>query len=178
MKKKILIITERRADYSRFKPILKKLKNDKLFQYFIIVTGLHLIKEHGLTIKEIENDKFKIFYKFKNFTSKKTDDASSMILAIGETFSKLSKIIKKIRPDIVLSGFDIGANFALTVAGAHFNIPVVHIQGGEVTGSIDESLRHAMSKFSNYHLVANLDAKKRLIKMGEEKNSIFILNFN
>jgi UDP-hydrolysing UDP-N-acetyl-D-glucosamine 2-epimerase len=175
VKKKILIITERRADYSRFKPILKKLKNDKLFQYFIIVTGLHLIKEHGLTIKEIENDKFKIFCKFKNFTSKKTDDASNMILAMGETFSKLSKIIKKIRPDIVLTGFDIGANFALTVTGAHFNIPVVHIQGGEVTGSIDESLRHAMSKFSNYHLVANLDAKKRLIKMGEEKNSIFIV---
>lgn len=174
MKKKILIITERRADYSRFKPILKKLKNSKFFQYFIIVTGLHLIKEHGSTIKEIKNDNFKIFYKFKNF-NKKIDDPSSMILAMGETFIRLAKIVKKIKPNIILSGFDIGANFALTVTGAHFNIPVAHIQGGEVTGSIDESLRHAMSKFSNYHLVANQDAKNRLIKMGEINKNIFIV---
>ena len=174
-KRKILIVTERRADYSRFKPILKQLKNNNFFEYFIVVTGIHLIKEHGLTIKEIQKDNFKIFFKFKNFKNNKTDDASNMVFAMGQTFLKLAKIIKKIKPDLILSGFDIGANFALTVAGAHFNIPVAHIQGGEVTGSIDESLRHAMSKFSNYHLVANLDAKKRLIKMGEQANSIFVV---
>ena len=98
-----------------------------------------------------------------------------MVVAIGNVLKKISLIIKKSKPDIILTGFDIGANFALTVAGAHLNIPVAHIQGGEVTGSIDESLRHSMSKFSNYHLVANLDAKKRLIKMGEHKNKIFIV---
>jgi UDP-hydrolysing UDP-N-acetyl-D-glucosamine 2-epimerase len=174
-KRKILIVTERRADYSRFKPILEKLKNNNFFEYFIVVTGTHLIKEHGLTIKQIQKDNFKIFFKFKNFKNNKTDDASNMVFAMGQTFLKLAKIIKKIKPDLILSGFDIGANFALTVAGAHFNIPVAHIQGGEVTGSIDESLRHAMSKFSNYHLVANLDAKKRLVKMGEQANSIFVV---
>jgi UDP-hydrolysing UDP-N-acetyl-D-glucosamine 2-epimerase len=174
-KRKILIVTERRADYSRFKPILKKLKNNNFFEYFIIVTGTHLIKQHGLTIKQIQKDNFKIFFKFKNFKNNKTDDASNMVYAMGQTFLNIAKIIKKIKPDMILSGFDIGANFALTVAGAHFNIPVAHIQGGEVTGSIDESLRHAMSKFSNYHLVANLDAKKRLIKMGERANSIFVV---
>jgi UDP-hydrolysing UDP-N-acetyl-D-glucosamine 2-epimerase len=63
----------------------------------------------------------------------------------------------------------------LTIAGAHLNIPVVHIQGGEVTGSIDESLRHSMSKFSNYHLVANADAKKRLVKMGELEKNIYVV---
>jgi UDP-hydrolysing UDP-N-acetyl-D-glucosamine 2-epimerase len=96
-----------------------------------------------------------------------------MILALGKIFIKISEIIKKSKPDIILSGFDIGANFALTVAGAHLNIPVAHIQGGEVTGSIDESLRHSMSKFSNYHLVGNNDAKQRLIRMGERKVDIF-----
>lgn len=172
-KRKILIITERRADYSRFKPILKKLQKDKSFEYFILVTGLHLVKQHGSTIKEIRKDKFKIFYKFKNFKNVNLDKAENMVLALGKTFSELAKKIKVIKPDIILSGFDIGANFCLTVAGAHFNIPVVHIQGGEVTGSIDESLRHSMSKFANYHLVANDDAKKRLIKMGEESSKIF-----
>ena len=82
----------------------------------------------------------------------------------------LSDWTKKNKPNIFI---DIGANFALTVSGAHLNIPIAHIQGGEVTGSIDESLRHAMSKFSNYHLVANNDAKKRLIKMGERRENIF-----
>ena len=89
-----------------------------------------------------------------------------MTRAMGKIFFELSNYVEKERPDIILSGFDIGANFVLTVSGAHLNIPIAHIQGGEVTGSIDESLRHAMSKFSNYHLVANKDAKNRLIKNG------------
>jgi UDP-hydrolysing UDP-N-acetyl-D-glucosamine 2-epimerase len=174
LKRKILIITERRADYSRFKPIINLIKKSKRLSYELIVTGSHLLKKHGFTIKEIKKDNIKIHYQIKSFIEKKNiNDGESMILALGKIFIEISKIIKKAKPDIILSGFDIGANFALTVAGAHLNIPVAHIQGGEVTGSIDESLRHAMSKFSNYHLVANNDAKKRLIKMGERRENIF-----
>lgn len=172
-KKKIFVLTERRADYSRFKPILKLIKKDRNLDYCLVVTGLHLIKSHGYTINEIKKDRFKIKYKFKNFIEKKIDDQKNMIFAISETLKKITNILQKEKPDLVLSGFDIGANFALTVASAHMNIPIAHIQGGERTGSIDESLRHAMSKFSNYHLVANQDAKKRLIKMGEKKNNVF-----
>lgn len=175
-KRKILIITERRADYSRFKPILNIMNQSKNLEYELIVTGSHLLKKHGYTINEIKKDNFKINYKIKNFSNKqKFNDGESMILGIGKILISISKIIKKSNPDIILSGFDIGGNFALTIAGAHLNIPVVHIQGGEVTGSIDESLRHAMSKFSNYHLVANSDAKKRLIKMGELKKNIYVV---
>ncbi len=172
-KKKILLITERRADYSRFKPILSLIKKNKKLDYFLVVTGLHLLKSHGYTINEIKKDKFKVFTKIKNFPEISKDDGETMVNGMGKIFIKISKIIKKVKPDIILTGFDIGANFALTVSGAHFNIPVVHIQGGEVTGSIDESLRHAMSKFANFHLVANEDAKKRLIRMGENKRYIF-----
>jgi UDP-hydrolysing UDP-N-acetyl-D-glucosamine 2-epimerase len=174
-KRKILLITERRADYSRFKPILKLINKSKYLRYILVVTGTHLLKNHGKTINEIKKDKFRIDYKIKSFSSSKADDGESMVVVIGNVLKKISLVIKKSRPDIILTGFDIGANFALTVAGAHLNIPVAHIQGGEVTGSIDESIRHSMSKFSNYHLVANLDAKKRLIRMGEQKNKIFIV---
>jgi len=174
-KRKILLITERRADYSRFKTILKLINNSKYLDYVLVVTGTHLLKNHGLTIDEIKKDKFRIDYIIRSFSSTKVDDGESMVVAIGNVLKKICLIIKKSKPHIILTGFDIGANFALTVAGAHLNIPVVHIQGGEVTGSIDESLRHSMSKFSNYHLVANLDAKKRLIKMGEQKKNIFIV---
>ena len=175
-KKKILIITERRADYSRFKPVLNLIKKDKKLEYKLVVTGLHLLKSHGYTINEIKKDKFKISKKIKNFTKKENImTGAGMTRAMGKIFFELSNYVEKERPDIILSGFDIGANFVLTVIGAHLNIPIAHIQGGEVTGSIDESLRHAMSKFSNYHLVANKDAKNRLIKMGEIKKDIFIV---
>ena len=171
---KILIITERRADYSRFKPILKIIKKNKQFDYVLVATGSHLLKKHGRTIDEIKKDRFKVIYKIKSFSDKnKIDDGENMVLGIGKVLMQISKIIKKEKPNLILSGFDIGANLALTIAGAHLNIPVAHIQGGEVTGSIDESIRHAMSKFSNYHFVANSDAKTRLVKMGEIKKNIF-----
>jgi GDP/UDP-N,N'-diacetylbacillosamine 2-epimerase (hydrolysing) len=175
-KRKILIITERRADYSRFKPILDVIKKSKDLEYELIVTGSHLLKKHGYTINEIKKDNFKIHYQIKNFSNTlKINGGESMIVGIGKILISISKIIKKSKPHVILTGFDIGGNFALTIAGAHLNIPVVHIQGGEVTGSIDESLRHSMSKFSNYHLVANADAKKRLVKMGELEKNIYVV---
>ena len=175
MKKNILIVTERRADFSRFKPILKLIGKDKKLDYKLIVTGLHLIKKYGYTIREIKKENFKIFSKFKMFDENyfKNNDGSEMAKAIGVAFIELSKLIKKAKPDLILSGFDIGANFAISVAGAHMNIPVAHIQGGEVSGTIDESLRHAMSKFSNFHFTANNETKKRLIKLGEVPKNIF-----
>ncbi len=172
---KVTVITERRADYSRFKPILNFLKKDKKFKYQLIVTGLHLLKEHGNTINEIKNDGFKIFKKINMFEKNYRGDGASMVFAMGNVMQSLSKILRTSKPDIILSGFDIGANFSIVVAGAHLNIPVAHIQGGELSGSIDESLRHAMSKFSNYHFVSNVDAKKRLIKMGEMSKNIYVV---
>jgi len=175
MKKSILIITERRADFSRFKPILKLIKKDKKLDYKLIVTGLHLVKKYGYTISEIKKENFKIFSKFKIFDKNyfQKNDGSEMAKAIGVAFIRLPNLIKKSKPDLILSGFDIAANFAVSVVGAHMNIPVAHIQGGEVSGTIDESLRHAMTKFSNFHFTANNETKKRLIKLGEIPKNIF-----
>ena len=176
-KKKILIVTERRADFSRFKPVLDKIKKDKNFKYILVVTGIHLLKKYGYSFKEIEKTGLKITKKFPMYTnvSIKEDDGASMVTAFGKAIIELSKILKKTKPDIILSGFDIAANFAVTVVGAHMNIPVAHIQGGEVSGTIDESIRHAMSKFAHYHLVSNKDASKRLINMGDQKSNVYIV---
>ena len=173
--KKILIITERRADFSRFKPIIKLIQKDKKLDYQLIVTGLHLVKKYGYTINEINKDKFKIFSKFKMFDNKYfiKNDGAEMVRAIGKVFLNISHLLKKAKPDLILSGFDIAANFAISVAGAHMNIPVAHIQGGEVSGTIDESIRHATSKFSNFHFTANKETKTRLIKLGEIPKNIF-----
>tara|TARA_B100000780_G_C21118165_1_gene452624 strand:- start:503 stop:1642 length:1140 start_codon:yes stop_codon:yes gene_type:complete len=173
--KKILIITERRADFSRFKPIIKLIQKDKKLDYQLIVTGLHLVKKYGYTINEINKDKFKIFSKFKMFDNEYfiKNDGAEMVRAIGKVFLNISHLLKKSKPDLILSGFDIAANFAISVAGAHMNIPVAHIQGGEVSGTIDESIRHATSKFSNFHFTANKETKNRLIKLGEIPKNIF-----
>jgi GDP/UDP-N,N'-diacetylbacillosamine 2-epimerase (hydrolysing) len=172
---KIFIVTERRADFSRFKPIIKLIKKENKINYQLVVTGLHLVKKYGYTINEIKKDKIKIHNKFVMFNKKYFyhNDGAAMSDAMGIAFRNLSKILKKSKPDLILSGFDIAANFALTVCGAHMNIPVAHIQGGEVSGTIDESIRHGMSKFSNIHFTANKETKNRLIKMGEIKKNIF-----
>lgn len=174
-KRKIFIVTERRADFSRFKPILELIKKDKKLDYILVVTGSHLLRRHGYTINEIKKSKFKIYKKFNMFDKdyNSNDKGSGMSKALGVAVVKITKILEKAKPDLILSGFDIAANFAVTIAGAHMNIPVAHVQGGEVSGNIDESLRHAMSKFSHYHFTANSDSKNRLIKMGELKNNIF-----
>ena len=169
----MLVITERRADYSKFKPVLKEIKKSSKLEYFLIVTGSHLLKEHGFTINEIRNDGFKISSKFNMYSRRKPDSGSEMAKATGKTIIHLSKLIEKVKPDIILAGFDIGANLAAALVGAHMNIIVAHIEGGEVTGTIDESIRHATSKFSHIHFTTNSEATKRLIKMGEDSRYVF-----
>lgn len=170
--RKVFLITERRADYSRFQPILDLIKIDNELDYDLVVTGMHLKEEHGLTINEIINDGFKIFSKFEMFLEHE-DSGGAMVRSFAEALKNVTYALEASKPDIILSGFDIAANFAVAVAGAHMNIPVAHIQGGEVTGTIDESIRHAMSKFSHYHFAANEDARQRLIKMGEVAENVF-----
>jgi GDP/UDP-N,N'-diacetylbacillosamine 2-epimerase (hydrolysing) len=175
-KRKIFIVSERRADYSRFKPILREMKKDLELDFDLVITGTHLLKKYGLTINEIKKDGFKIFSTFEMFDENDTNDTGSkMTRSLGTVLKGITYEIENSKPDIILSGFDIAANLAATIAGAHMNIPIAHIQGGEISGTIDESIRHAMSKFAHYHFVANKDARERLIKMGEIPERIFIV---
>jgi len=173
LKKKILIVTERRADYSKFRPVLQEIKKSPKLDYFLVVTGSHLLKEHGYTINEIKKDGFKISSKFEMYPKNRMDTGSEMVAGLGKAIIELSKIIEKLNPDIVLSGFDIGANLAAAIVGSHLNKIVAHMEGGEITGTIDESIRHATTKFSHIHFTTNNQASQRLIKLGENPNHIF-----
>jgi len=173
--KKVFIVVERRADYSRYKPIMEKLKSDSNFKIYLVVTGIALLDIHGNDVDYIENDGFQISAKIPMFINKNIDNGAEMVRAMSRVMFSLVDELEKAKPDLVLSGFDIGANLAVTIAASHMNIPVFHIQGGEVTGSIDESIRHAMSKFSHVHLPATDDAKNRLIRMGEDPKNIFVV---
>ena len=175
MKRKILLVTERRADYSKFKPILTEIKKSKHLDYYLIVTGTHLLKSHGYTINEIRRDGFKITSTFQMHKKTKKDTGAEMVKTFGRAVINLSKEIEKIKPDIILSGFDIGASLAAAIAGAHMNIIVAHVEGGDVTGTIDESIRHATTKFSHIHFTSNELARRRVIKMGEKPEHVFVV---
>ena len=173
--RKILVVIERRADYSRYRPILQLLRADPSFQLHLVVTGINLLPGHGGDIEKIRADGFTVNDTIDMFHAQSPDSGAEMVRGVARVMGGLVDILEKVKPDLVLTGFDIGANFAATVAAAHMNIPVAHIQGGEVTGSIDESLRHAMSKFAHLHFPATDDAKRRLIAMGENPEHIFVV---
>jgi len=170
---KILTLVERRADYSRMKPILKELYKDPFFDVYLVVTGVCLLDVHGKDIDYIKADGFLINAEVSMFDQEGINTNASMVRALAKVLDGVTTEIENFKPDLVLTGFDIGANLATTIAAAHMNIPVAHIQGGEVTGTIDESIRHAMSKFAHIHFPATKDAKNRLIRLGENPNYIF-----
>jgi len=174
-KRKVFIVIERRADYSRYRPILQKMKEDPFFDIYLVVTGICLLDIHGKDVNYIKDDGFEINAQLKMFNADRPDTGGEMVRSMARVMSSLVDELEKAQPDIVLSGFDIGANMAVTIAAAHMNIPVAHIQGGEVTGSIDESIRHAMSKFAHIHFPATELSKNRLIRMGEDPNNIFVV---
>ena len=173
--RKVFIVIERRADYSRYRPILQKLQADPFFKIHLVVTGICLLETHGKDINYIRDDGFTINAEIRMFDKKGEDTGAEMVRSMGRVLIGLVNELEKAKPDVVLSGFDIGGNLAVTIAAAHMNIPVAHIQGGEVTGSIDESIRHAMTKFAHIHFPATEVSKNRLIRMGEHPDSIFVV---
>ncbi len=168
---KIFCVTGTRADYPRVKPVLKLLNNDKLFDLNIIVTGQHLERKFGYTIDEIIKDKFKIIGKVKIFNN--DDSIFGMNKALSKCFVGISKIIQRNKPDLLLLTVDRIETLGAALAGTTSNIPIAHIQGGEVTGTLDETIRHCVTKMSHIHFPANEDAKKRIIKMGESKSNVY-----
>ena len=173
--RKVFIVVERRADYSRYKPILERLKADPFFEIYLVVTGICLLDIHGKDINYIKEDGFSINAELKMFIEERPDTGGEMVRSMARVMTALVDELERAKPDLVLSGFDIGANLTVTIAAAHMNIPVAHIQGGEVTGSIDESIRHAMSKFAHIHFPATELSKKRLIRMGEDPDNIYVV---
>lgn len=168
-KKRILFITGTRADYGKIKSLMKILDKDSNFEVFIFATGMHMLSTYGFTYKEIEKDGFLFIYPFIN-----QSHDTSMDVALANTINGLSFYVDETNPDAIVVHGDRLEALAGAIIGAFNNIRVLHIEGGEVSGTIDESIRHAITKFSHFHFVANEEAKKRIIQLGEPKKNIFI----
>lgn len=174
-KRKILFITERRADYSRLKPIMRLVRQSKKLELQLVVTGSHLLRGFGETKKVIERDGFSLDAVVPMLNERDRDDGTSMVKGMGRALIALADLLPKLRPDIVFCGFDLGAHLAAAIAAMHLNIHVAHIQGGEVSGTIDEVLRHATTKFAHLHFTATPASRKRIIKLGEDPKFVFLV---
>lgn len=171
MKRKITYITGTRADYGRMIPTLRMLKNDSNFELTILATGMHLSQDFGYTVENIEND-FGVVKKVDMMLA--SDTNAAMVKSLGIGIVGITQVLEEIQPDIILLLGDRGEMLAGAIAGAHLNIPVAHIGGGQTTGgsTIDESIRHAITKFSHIHFVATKSHAKRLCLMGEEPENV------
>ena len=170
MKKRILFVTSTRADYGKLKSIILRIQDDKKFVSKVFVTGMHNMKLYGSTVGELIYDKIKGIYFHKN-----QNKFSKMDEILINTIRGFSPILKKFKPDLVVIHGDRIEPLACALSSLLNNFLVAHIEGGEVSGTVDEMLRHAISKISQIHLVSNEIAKKRLIQMGENKKNIFIV---
>jgi UDP-N-acetylglucosamine 2-epimerase (hydrolysing) len=168
--KKILFLTGTRADFGKIKSLIQTLEIQQDFEVFVFVTGMHLQELYGYTLIEIKRCNFKNVFTFENHTHETTMD-----LTLAKTIEGLSGYCKTINPDMIVVHGDRVETLAGAIVGSLNNILVAHIEGGEVSGTVDELIRHSVSKLSHVHFVSNVEAKKRLLQMGEIHESIFMI---
>ena len=170
MSKTIVFLSGTRADFGKLKSLIKISSKSDDFKVHIFATGMHLQEEYGYTVNEIEKSGFKNIHKFPNHTKESTMD-----LTLAKTIEGLSSFVKEVQADMLLVHGDRVEALAGAIVGSLNNILVGHIEGGEVSGTIDELIRHSISKLSHIHFVANEEAKQRLLQMGELESQIFVI---
>jgi UDP-N-acetylglucosamine 2-epimerase (hydrolysing) len=166
--KKIVFLTGTRADFGKIKPLLVQLEQHSDFELHVFVTGMHLQELYGYTLIEIQRCLFTNIHTFENHTHESTMD-----LSLAKTIEGFSAYCKELQPDLIVVHGDRVETLAGAIVGALNNFLVAHIEGGELSGTIDELIRHSVSKLSHLHFVSNAEAAKRLLQMGEEPSSIF-----
>jgi UDP-hydrolysing UDP-N-acetyl-D-glucosamine 2-epimerase len=170
--KKIGVVITSRASYARVKTVLKAIKERPDLELFLVGGASLLLYKYGNAAEIIERDGFKINEKV--YMIIEGENPATMAKSVGVGIMELATIFDNNKPDIVISIADRFETICTAIAASYLNIPVAHIQGGELSGSIDEKVRHAVTKFSSLHFVSNEFAAKRVRSMGEPGETIFI----
>lgn len=168
---KIIGISGTRADYGIYRPLLFELHRDPVFHLQLVVTGMHLLKEYGQTIDNVEQDPFEVIAQPSILV--KGDSTYAMSQSAGIATLYFSDIFHFHQPDAILLLGDRGEMLAAAIAAHYQNITIVHLHGGEKSGSADDAVRHAISKLAHLHFVSTFQAKKTLQHLGEEEWRIF-----
>jgi len=171
IKRKILFVTGSRGEYGYIRPLLRLIQNDKDIEFEILVTNMHLLSEFGNSLEEFNKDGLPVHYKVYNTLD--GYNTVTMPKSLGIFLIQIPEILERSKPSIVLISGDRGEQLMAAVAAAHMNIPVAHIQAGEVSGNIDGNIRHAITKIAHIHFASNQDAYDRVKRLGEEEFRIF-----
>ena len=169
-KRKIVFLTGTRADFGKLKPLMDKIEKSEIFDCHIFITGMHTLKKYGNTYQEVMKCNYKNTLVYEN---QKSSNEQDVILA--NTIYGFSEYIKNLQPDMIIVHGDRVEALGGAIVGSLNNILVSHIEGGEISGTVDELIRHAVSKLSHIHFVANSEAKDRLLQMGEKEETLFTI---
>jgi GDP/UDP-N,N'-diacetylbacillosamine 2-epimerase (hydrolysing) len=173
LRRRIAYVTGTRADYGLFSEPLKRIREHPDLELTLLVTGMHLEPEFGMTVQEIEADGQPVAARIRNLTG--DDRAADQALAIGNAIAGITPALDEARPDVVIVLGDRGEMLAAAIAAAHLNIAVAHVHGGEVSGTVDELVRHAISKLAHVHFAATAEAAERLRRMGERTDHVHVV---
>ena len=171
MRKKICVVVASRANYGRVKSLLVAVKKNKNLKLQLILSASAILRRFGDVLEYVINDGFKpdaVVY-----TVIEGENPETMSKSTGIAIVELSTCFANLKPDVVVTVADRYETMATAIAASYMNITLAHIQGGEVTGSIDESVRHAITKLSHIHFPATEKSAKRIIHMGEDKKFVF-----
>jgi len=163
--RKICVVVTARPSYSRIKTVLTAIQNHPKLELQLVIAGSALLDRYGNAVDFIEKDGFPIAARV--FMVLEGENPTTMAKTTGLGVMELTNVLYNLKPDAVITIADRFETIATSIAAAYQNIPLVHIQGGEVTGSIDEKVRHANTKLADLHLVSSEDARERVIKLGE-----------
>lgn len=166
--KKIVFLTGTRADFGKLKSLIQAVHDHEGFSYHLFATGMHLLDLYGKTVIEIKKAGFHNIHEADNYT-----EESTMDLTLAKTIESFSPYIRNLQPDLIIVHGDRVEALAGAITGALNNILVAHIEGGEISGTVDELIRHSITKLSHVHFVSNELASKRLVQMGELESSVF-----
>lgn len=165
MVRRVVSITGSRADYGLMEPIHRAIAIDSAFDLHLVITGMHFLPEFATGLAQVRGDKFGTLHEVPLPLDK--DSSAAMAQSVGYAIIGVANILAQLRPDIVLLQGDRGEMLAGAIVAAHMNIPIVHMSGGDFSGSIDDSVRNAISKLAHIHLT-NCDAStRRLVALGE-----------
>jgi GDP/UDP-N,N'-diacetylbacillosamine 2-epimerase (hydrolysing) len=173
MKRHICYISGTRADFGLMQKTLQAIHQADDLKLSILATGMHLDDKCGNTIDDIKASGLELTVQIP-LSKVGTVTGATMVGGIAEMLSGMAPALENLSPDLVLLLGDRGEMLAAAIAALHLNIPIAHIHGGERSGTIDESVRHAISKFAHFHFVATEKSRERLIQMGERRELIWV----
>ncbi|PWT80835.1 MAG: UDP-N-acetylglucosamine 2-epimerase (hydrolyzing) [Acidobacteria bacterium] len=171
-KRKVCVVVTARPSYSRIKTALKAIKEHPDLELQLVVAASALLDRYGTAINYMEEDGFDVLARV--YMVLEGENPTSMAKTTGLGLLELATVFDNLKPDVVVTIADRYETLATAVAASYMNLPVAHVQGGEVTGSIDEKVRHAVTKLADMHLTATRQAAERVLRMGEDPHSIFV----